>query len=174
MRKPILWVSNRLLDISAFFLFIMMIHISLDVILKYTINHPIKGTIETVSFYYMVLSVFLPISFVELSRQSISVDIFYNMMSRNLKLACAALAFLVCATVYGGLAWMTFGDAMRSLARNEIAMGENYIPIWPSRFVLPVSFLTGALVCLWYLLGLLFSARLRKEIMSPEQSVGDA
>lgn len=173
MRKSILWMSSRLLDISAFFLLIMMIHISLDVVLKYVINKPIKGTIEAVSYYYMVLSVFLPIAIVEVMRQSIAVDIFYNMMSRHMKVACTALAFFICAAVYGGLAWMTLADAMRSLARNEIAMGENYIPIWPSRFVLPVSFLTGALVCLWYLLGLLFSKKLRKEIMLSEQSVGD-
>lgn len=173
MRKSIHWTTNRLLDLSAIFLLIMMLHISLDVILKYAINHPIQATLETVSYYYMVISVFLPIAFVEFSRQSIAVDVFYNLMPGFLRVACVGLAFLICIAVYGTMAWLTLGDAIRAFNRTEIVSGSTYMQIWPSRFVLPVSFLGGALVCLWYLIGLVFSKELRQEIMTSHQTAGD-
>lgn len=170
--RSLRWLTNRLVDLAGIFLLIMMLHISLDVILKYTINKPIKGTLEVVSYYYMVIAVFMPLAFVELTRSSIAVDLFYNMFSRSMRLASSVLVMVICIAVYAGLAYSTYGDAMRSLARNEIVMGELFIPIWPSRFILPVSFALATIVCVWHLLRLLFSAGARDEFLSPQDPAG--
>ena len=57
------WLSNRLLEISGLLLLVMMLHVTLDVALKYLLNQPVPGTLEVVSYYYMVGTVFLVMVF---------------------------------------------------------------------------------------------------------------
>ena len=68
--------SNILLAISIVCLIFMMGHVVLDVFMKITFNSPIIGTLETVSYYYMVGAVFLPLAVVELKKENVHVDLF--------------------------------------------------------------------------------------------------
>lgn len=167
------WLSNRLLEISGLLLLVMMLHVTLDVVLKYTLNQPIPGTIEVVSYYYMVTTVFLPIVFVELTRGSVAVDLFYGMMGRRLQIACMIMVLGFCAAIYAGLCWSTYGDAIKSFSRGEVVMGPVTVVVWPSRFVLPVSFGLGALVCLYHLFRLLTNETARNAIIGLHAEDGD-
>lgn len=167
------WLSSRLLEISGLLLLVMMLHVVLDVFMKYVFNQPVPGTIEIVSYYYMVGAVFLPIAFVELSRGSVAVDLFYTMMSRPLKVACMCLVLLLCAAVYAGLAWSTYGDAIRSLSTGEVVMGPVVVVVWPSRFVLPLSFGLGAMICLFHLAKLVSDKSARDLLVEPHPEGGD-
>ena len=71
-------LSNLTLILSGLFLFAMMVHVTVDVALRYAMNSPIPGTLEIVSAYYMVAGVFLPLAAVELARASIAVDAAYQ------------------------------------------------------------------------------------------------
>lgn len=144
-------LSNLTLILSGVFLFAMMIHVSADVALKYAINRPIPGTLEIVSAYYMVAGVFLPIAAVELARASIQVDAAYQFMPRYMKVFCMALVLGLSAAVYFVLAYTSWGDAMRSYSINEQMMGQVFITVWPSRFVLPISFFLAGSICIFYL-----------------------
>jgi TRAP-type C4-dicarboxylate transport system permease small subunit len=169
-RKPIAWLSNRLLDISALLLLGMMLHVCADVAMKYLFNRPIQGTLEIVSYYYMVWAVFLPLALVELTRGAVSVELFFNMFPRPMQILCIALVLVLCAAAYAGLARITWLDALRSWNRNEVVMGPVTVVIWPSRFVLPISFALAGLVCLWHFLRLLLSAQARAELIGGELS----
>ena len=62
----------------------MMLHVAADVILKVALNAPIMGTLEIVSFIYMVACTFLPLPHVLASRGLIVVELFtQNMAPRN-------------------------------------------------------------------------------------------
>lgn len=167
------WLSNRLMDISGLLLLVMMLHVVLDVFMKYVFNQPVPGTLEVVSYYYMVGAVFLPIAFVELARGSVAVDLFYIMMGPRVKIACMAFVLLACAVIYGGLAWSTYGDAMRSLSTGEVVMGPVTVVVWPSRFVLPLSFGLGALICLFHLTKLLFDRSAAAALTDTHPEGGD-
>jgi TRAP-type C4-dicarboxylate transport system permease small subunit len=169
-RTPIHWLADRLLELSGLILLVMMLHVCADVGMKYLFNRPIQGTLEIVSYYYMVGAVFLPIAFVELTRASVSVDLFFAMLPRSMQIGCIAVVLLVCAGVYGGLAWITWLDALRSLSRNEVVMGPITVVIWPSRFVLPASFLLGGIACLWHLGRLFLVPAAREELIAPHQA----
>ena len=41
---------------------VMAIHVTADVFMKYLFRHPIVGTLESVTYYYMVAAVFLPLA----------------------------------------------------------------------------------------------------------------
>lgn len=168
------WLSNRLLEVGGLLLLVMMLHVTLDVAMKYLLNQPVPGTLEVVSYYYMVGAVFLPIAFVEMTRGSVAVDLFYDRMSRPLQVACMALVLGLCAAVYAGLGWITYGDAMKSLATGEVVMGPVTVVVWPSRFVLPVSFGLGAIICLWHLGRLLLSPSARQSLISAHSDGGTA
>lgn len=73
---------------------------------------------------------------------------------------------LLCALAYAGLCRITWIDALRAFNRGEFSMGGVSMLIWPSRFILPVSFGLGCLVCLWHLGGLMLSGRVRNRFTS--------
>lgn len=171
---PLSWLSNLLLEIAGLLLLVMMVHVCADVGMKYLFNRPIQGTLEIVSYYYMVGAVFLPIAFVELTRGAVSVDLFFNLMPRWLQAACLMLVLALCAGTYALLATITWGDAVRALARNEVVMGPVSVIIWPSRFVLPASFALGALVCAIHALRLAVSRRARSALLAGQSGGGAA
>lgn len=160
------WLPERLLDVAGILLILMMLNITLDVILKAVFNSPIQGTLEVTAYYYMVGAVLLPIAAVELAQASISADVFYNLMPRRTRAVILALILALCAVTYAGLSWITWIDALRAFKRGEFSMGGVSMLIWPSRFILPVSFLLGGLACLWNLGGLLFSSRAREALLA--------
>ena len=175
-------MNNRILEriteaclwISGLFLFAMMIHVTADVTLKYLINKPIPGTLETVSAYYMVGGVFFPIAAVELVRSSIVVDVAYQFMTWNMKAVCIFLGLVAAVLVYFMLAWTSWGDALRSLAIREVMMGTVLVSVWPSRFVLPVGYIAAGTVCLWQIYTFITSPDYRAQLIDakePEEEV---
>ena len=69
------WVAKSAMVLATLFLVLMALHVSLDVGLRYLFGKSFTGTLEFVSFYYMVAVVFLPLAYVELQREHISVDV---------------------------------------------------------------------------------------------------
>lgn len=139
-RRAIEWVAYALAAVAAVCLILMMGQIVVDVALKYLLNRPIQGNLEIVSFYYMVGVVFLPLAFVELRHEHISVDLFVLMMPNAVRRIIYALASLVAASFFALLAYQTFVDAVNATRIGEVMMGTNFVPIWPSRWFLPVGF----------------------------------
>lgn len=168
-RNPLEWLSQALLTVTVFPVLAMMVHVTLDVVLKYTISMPIQGTLEITAYYYMVSIVVLPMAFVELTRQSIAVDLFYQMMPGSLKIATTAFVLIVCALGYGGLAFVAWPDALEALAKHEIVMGTVNIYIWPARFLLPFALFMAMLVCLYHLFKLATDAEARAQLTAIHQ-----
>jgi TRAP-type C4-dicarboxylate transport system permease small subunit len=153
--------------IAGFAVGAMMIHITIDVLLKYTLNQAVPGTLEIVSAYYMVAAVFFPIAALEISRSSISVDVIYQFLPRAMQVISMALVYLASVIVYWSLAWNSWRDALRSFEVGEVMMGGVMsVSIWPSRFVMPVSLLVAGVVCLWHLALLLTSASARAQLIA--------
>lgn len=164
-RDPLEWLSEVLLTITAIPILVMMVHVTADVLMKYFLHSPLPGTLEIVSYYYMVAVVVLPAAFVEFTRQSIAVELFYQMMPRWLQGACIVAVLLGSALTYGGLAWVTWPEALRSFRINEIVMGPVNVVIWPARFLMPIAMFVTALVCVWHLVRFFISSEAREELI---------
>ena len=167
LHQTFAWLSDRLLDLAGIVLFLMMVHVASDVAGRYFLNSPIPGTLEIVSYYYMVPAVFLPLATIELTRGSIAVDLFFMMMSDPMKRASVFLVLVLSTVVYAGLAYVTAGDALRSFSRSEVVMGPVTILVWPTRVILPLSFALGGLVSLWHLLRFIALPEARAELILP-------
>ena len=141
--------ANRLVThLSTIALFVaggalvaMMLHVVADVFGKYFFNTPIPGTIEVVAWYYMVAVAFLPVAYVQVKRQHLMVELFTMSLSPRRKLAFDGVVAILGSLYSGLLAWLLLGDALESTARGDVQdLTFFYMPIWPTTWVLPVSF----------------------------------
>ncbi|WP_299818927.1 TRAP transporter small permease [uncultured Jannaschia sp.] len=138
--KAVRWLNIASAALACFVMVLMMGHITLDVGVRYFLNGQIVGTLEWVSFYYMVALVFLALGFVEYRNENIRVDLFAQMMPRGAQLALYVFACLLGLVFFGMLTWQSFWDAMRATARGEEAMSNFRFLIWPARWALPAGF----------------------------------
>ena len=146
------WIGRALLAVGCLFLMLMMLHVTADVVLRFVTNRPIIGTLETVSFYYMTLAVFLPLAYVERRGEHIRVDLFVQLMPRPVQLWLYVLACLLGLIYFGILAYQSYLDALRSTERLETIMSNFIFYIWPARWALPVGFAAVVLAILSNLL----------------------
>ena len=77
-------VSRIITYIATALAALMMVHVTLDVILSQFIAEPLPGTVDYVSYYYMVGLVFLPLPFVEYTNEHIKVDLIHDLRSGQL------------------------------------------------------------------------------------------
>ncbi len=146
--KVLKWLSNGLAAVAGVGLVLMMVQTVADVISDQFFFRPIPGNLEVISIYHMVLVVFLPLAFIEKRHEHIQVDLIYQLMPRLLQRITLSFGYLLCTVFFAILSWRTSGDAIRSVAKNEVLMGNVYVLIWPAKFVLPIGFATIGLVTL--------------------------
>jgi TRAP-type C4-dicarboxylate transport system permease small subunit len=127
---------------------LMVVHITLDVVLRSTLSISIPATLELVTRYYLITLALLPLGWVEWRRNMISVEALEGMMSPGLIRISDVLVSLLSAAIYGTLAVATWGKAMEQYQIGAYVMSLNVpMPVWPTYFVLPVAFALAALVC---------------------------
>jgi len=125
--------------ISSIFLVLMMLHVTADVFMKYFFNSPIEGTFETVTFYYMITVVFLPLALVELRNEHIYVDLFVRRFSNISQQWIYIFACLIGIVYFSILSYQTFIDALKATAERETVMSNYLFYVWPARWALPIG-----------------------------------
>lgn len=146
------WLNIATVTAACMVMMLMMLHITLDVFVRYFLNGQIVGTLEWVSFYYMVALVFLALGYVEYKNENIRVDLFAQMMPKSVQLALYVFACMLGLTFFGMLFWQSLQDAFQATQRGEEAMSNIRFLIWPSRWALPIGFGGAALAVLANLL----------------------
>ena len=149
--------SKSLLAVTVLCLGLMMVHVVADVTLSGLFGKPIPGTSEVVATYYMVGAVFLPIPLVEMHKASIQVELFYNIVSHNVKKMMLITAYFAQLVFFILMATQTGIDALDSFMKNEYVQSQIQISIWPGRFFLPIGFALGAGVSFLYLVKYIIS-----------------
>lgn len=130
-------VAQRLLVFAGgAALIVMMLHITAEVLLRAVFGITIPGTLELVSFYYMVCAVFAGLAIVAVLNEQVIVEIFLGWMpARGLRLVDGLAALLGAA--YAGL--LTYGawlEARAALRFDEIVPVRGFdLPIWPMRWL---------------------------------------
>ncbi|WP_180899976.1 TRAP transporter small permease [Martelella soudanensis] len=142
-------VARILAFIGAAGVVAMMIHISLDVALRNLFRVSIPVTTEMVARYYMVATAFLPLSWLELRREMVSVELFDFALTRPLRRISDAMVCLLSAIVYSSLAWTTWHTALSNFRSGTyVELAAMKMPVWHSYFLPPLGFAIAALTCL--------------------------
>jgi TRAP-type C4-dicarboxylate transport system permease small subunit len=126
---------------------LMMLHVVADVVARVVFKIPLGGTLETVTYIYMVAVVFLPLAMVQRKRQQIIVELFSQVLPpRVLALLDGVVGALACVFMVA-LAWYSAHEAWaQTLIRETAPSPTNPVPIWPARWMVVVG---AALVALY-------------------------
>jgi TRAP-type C4-dicarboxylate transport system permease small subunit len=131
---------------------LMMIHTSVDVTGRTVFNHPLPGTTEIVSAYYMVAAAYLPWAWIARHSGQIEVELFARLMPRGVRSVLDPLVDLLTIVYVSVFAWQTYLRAVQQTALGEVwQAGSTFLPVWPSRWMLPIA---GGLMVLYMALKL--------------------
>lgn len=143
-------LSSMFLFIGGLALFAMMIHITLDVFAKIVWNTPIIGTLEIVSYVYMVGCTFLPLGHVLQTRSLIVVEAFTGWMSPRGLLRLNAVVGIATVLYLGALSAMGAIHAIDKTRIGEIQDATYFeLPVWPMRWVLALSCALAMLIAMY-------------------------
>lgn len=155
------WVNRATLVLATLFLILMALHVTLDVALRYFVGQSFPGTLEIVSFYYMVALVFLPLAYTERMGEHISVDVLVGRFPPAVQLALYLFAGVLGIIYFAMLGYQGYLDALYATASRETAMANFTFYLWPSRWALPLGFTA---VCLAIVANMLKAIRLRQAL----------
>lgn len=144
-RSVIEYLSSFQRSLAGLAVLLILLHISLDVIMRYTLNSPIPATNEVVSFYYMIALTFLPILSLELLDKHIKTDLFFRYFPKKFQRVSIAASGVLAIFFYWLLTYVSFVEAVSATERNEVVMGVHLLPVWPSRWLLPIAFFSASL-----------------------------
>jgi TRAP-type C4-dicarboxylate transport system permease small subunit len=137
----LLEVPNRvLLWLSLLAGFLMMLHVSVDVAARAFFNRPLAGTNEIVSAWYMVATAFLPWAYIAASDGHIRVELFTRAAPARFNEWLDILVKLLMAAYVAVFTWQTALRAIEQVRAGEAwELAGGYLPVWPSRCLLPVA-----------------------------------
>jgi TRAP-type C4-dicarboxylate transport system permease small subunit len=141
MERAIRGLAIGLAALGAVAVLLMLLQTVADVALANLAGRPIPGNLEVISLYHMVALVFLPLAFVEMRHEHISVDLVVRLLPRGAQRVILVVSYLVSAAFFAVLFYQTLLDAMASWRLGEITMGAIYVTVWPAKFALPAGFL---------------------------------
>jgi TRAP-type C4-dicarboxylate transport system permease small subunit len=140
------WAAQALAQLGALAIVLMMLHVVADVTGRWLFNHPLPGTIEIVSYYYMVMVTALPFAYVTRSQGQIAVEMFTSWLPPRPLLMVEVFAGLLLLIYVVLFAWKMGQEAIRMTMIGEIHDGGTMqIITWPSRWMPPIAM--GVMAC---------------------------
>lgn len=150
IRKALDAVTVAMLTVAGACLILMMVVVVLDITLKYSINQPVPGALEMVSFYFMGACAFLPFVYVQKMEHHVVMTLATDWMRPAALRILQAFIYLTGAAYLALFAWASGAEAMEMTRIGEItSAGVFEIVIWPARWSVPLA--TGLTAC-WMVL----------------------
>jgi tripartite ATP-independent transporter DctM subunit len=112
---------------------LMTLFITLDVVLRYFFNSPIAGSYELIEFM-MVFVVFLGLSYTQVKKDHLAIDLFTNTLSERTMAVISSLTYSLSAGVFGLITWRLIDRALTEYEVGTVSTVLN-IPLWMSYWV---------------------------------------
>ena len=117
--------------------FLMMLHVSADIIARQLTSWRVPATLESVTYIYMVMIAFLPLAMVQARRQQIVVELFTELLPPRLTALLDGVVGLIGCAFLAGVTWYSAGLAWKQTLIWEAAPSMAApVPIWPVRWML--------------------------------------
>lgn len=125
---------------------LMMLHVCADIVARQFTIWRVPGTLETVTYVYMVMIAFLPLAMVQARRQQISVELFVELIPPRVLALLDGVVGLIGTGFLMVMTWFSLGLAWSQTLIWEAAPSMTApVPIWPIRWLLVLSW---TLVCI--------------------------
>ncbi|MGD8226286.1 MAG: TRAP transporter large permease subunit [Desulfobacteraceae bacterium] len=138
-------VTRSINAIGVFFLTMMMIVITVDVLSRYFFNLPIQGSLEIIRFV-LVLTILFGIPYTTVRKQHVSIDIVTSKLSDRVRIRLETIMILVSLVLSAVVVWRSVEYALLKHRMGEIS-AVLHVPFAP--FILAVAFgfaLTGCVL----------------------------
>ena len=132
-------LTSLLSVFAAIGLVLMMSHIVINAILRFSFNSPISGTNEIVEYWYLPFVALVGIPAAQLNREQISVNILTERMSVTTARIFAWFVMAVAVIFSLGAAWFGLQAALGQASISATG-GVTNILVWPAYFLVPMTF----------------------------------
>lgn len=144
---------------------LMMLHVTIAVLLRVGLHSPATGTIEIVSYFYMVSAVFLGIFVAAWQNAHIRVDVIANLLPRRAQRVTDIIAELVMLVFFVFFAWGLWRTALQKTHQREAVDAVfAHLTVWPTRWVAVVGIVLALAVVAWRLMRMLAGANTRAPV----------
>jgi TRAP-type C4-dicarboxylate transport system permease small subunit len=165
MNRLIAWLQKPIdllfwLSLAAGVL--MMLHVTVDVAGRYLFRRPLDGTTEIVAAYYMVLVAYGPWAWLASRDRHIVAGVFQRIGTPRFDFWLEIAVKVLTIAYVSVFTYQTFLAAVQRTQAGDVWLaGTMYIPVWPSRWMLPIA---GALMVAYLVLRVLsdIAARTRR------------
>ena len=125
---------------------LMVLLVTLDVVLRYFFNRPIKGSYELIEFM-MVLVVFLGVAYTQVRKGHVSITLFTSKLSTGQLAVILSATYLLCLIIFSMITWRGIVQA-EALRINGTSSDLLFIPNFPFMWVVVIG---SILLCLVFL-----------------------
>lgn len=127
---------------------LMMLHVTLDVVLLNLLRVSMNTTPEIVARYYMVAVAFLPLGWLTLRSQMISVELLDFVLPTWFRGMLDVLIALTATVIYAMLTYATWLKALREMRSGSfVELVRFQLPVWHSHFLVPLGFGLATFAC---------------------------
>lgn len=134
--------------LAAFAVLAMCVHVAAGILTRAILGVSLTGTVEIVSYYWMVIIAFAPWAFAQWTREHIAVDVLATMLPTRARVILQFAANLATLAVICLIAWAMIDMAIRATGLGELVeSGTMDIPVWPARWI-AVAGVVGMIVVL--------------------------
>jgi TRAP-type C4-dicarboxylate transport system permease small subunit len=131
---------NLLLWIGLIAGFLMMVHVAADVTGRTAFNHPLQGTTEIISGWYMVAVAYLPWAWLTRHDNHIIAGVFERIGTAWFGYWVEVVVKVVMLVYVVTFGWETGVRALQQTRAGEVwEAAGGFISVWPSRWILPVG-----------------------------------
>ncbi len=133
-------LGDALFAVAVLAAFLMMAHVTVDVLARTLFNHPLAGANELTAAYYMVAVAFLPWSRVTREHGHIAVELFTQRLRARTQARLAAAVDVLTAAYVALFTWQAAVSAWAKTNEHEVwEIPGGFLPVWPTRWLLPAA-----------------------------------
>lgn len=135
------WLTRVFYYLGTAAVVLMMLHIGLDVAARAFLGRPTYGMVETVTNYYMIAVCFLPIAYVQVKGEHLTVETFTEPLPKPVIRWITVFGLLVAMLISALLTWYSGVSAIAQTRAGEYTdINVMDFPIWPARWLLVVGY----------------------------------
>ncbi|MBU1276369.1 MAG: TRAP transporter small permease [Proteobacteria bacterium] len=142
---------NVLTGVAVLLMLPMMFLVTADVIGRYIFNKPIPAVFEINSYFIMVAVVFFPLAYVQRKKEHVFITLFTERLSSRVKAVLDTFSLIVGFVAYGLIGIYSLQRAIMATEVREYISGIIDMPVWLSKWIIPIG-------CLAFCIELLLDA----------------
>ncbi|WP_417210552.1 TRAP transporter small permease [Antarctobacter sp.] len=125
--------------IAVFAIAMIMFCVSLDAVLRYAFNAPLRWSFELVRYYLMVVGIYFAVSGTLARGDHVSITLFRDMFPKKLRNWLDILWCMVAAVVFAFLVYGTWHNVTDAWENRDFIPGYFLWPSWLSHLAIPLG-----------------------------------